>query len=155
MRPRSRIKFVQVNNQPISGWGSAAGDRKGICRRTIFQLIRTTLPRGKYANSPPEQRGIEQERKTTQMKIDQEALVEEAIRPEWARIPGAAQRIGIRPSRFYELVREAMVRFAPLFSSHPEQPEEPGWCTCRRSSAISTRWQQSKSRRKRKTPMQY
>jgi hypothetical protein len=41
------------------------------------------------------------------MKIDQEAVVEEAIRPEWARIPGAAQRIGIRPSRFYELVRES------------------------------------------------
>jgi len=41
------------------------------------------------------------------MKIDQEAVVEEATRPEWARITGAAQRIGIRTSRFYELIAES------------------------------------------------
>ena len=41
------------------------------------------------------------------MKVDRETAVEEAIRPEWARITGAAQRIGIRPSRFYELLQES------------------------------------------------
>jgi hypothetical protein len=32
---------------------------------------------------------------------------EETVRPEWARLKDAACYIGIRPSRFYELVEES------------------------------------------------
>jgi hypothetical protein len=41
------------------------------------------------------------------MRIDKESAVKDTFRPEWARIQEAAQRIGIRSSRFYELLEES------------------------------------------------
>jgi len=41
------------------------------------------------------------------MKIDREAAVEETFIPEWARVAEAARRIGIKSSRFYELLEES------------------------------------------------
>jgi hypothetical protein len=39
--------------------------------------------------------------------VDKETAVEETFRPEWARVQEAAQRIGIKSSRFYELLTRA------------------------------------------------
>ena len=36
-----------------------------------------------------------------------ETATEETLRPEWAKVEEAAKRIGIRSSRFYELLEEA------------------------------------------------
>jgi hypothetical protein len=39
--------------------------------------------------------------------VDKETAVEETFRPEWARVQEAAQRIGIKSSRFYKLLDES------------------------------------------------
>jgi hypothetical protein len=40
-------------------------------------------------------------------RIDKEAPREDTVRPEWARVQEAAERIGVKRARFYELLDEA------------------------------------------------
>lgn len=44
---------------------------------------------------------------TTNDRVVKETATEETFRPEWARIKEAAARVGLKQTRFYELLEES------------------------------------------------